>query len=490
MRNNFIALPIHKPLALDFARLPDHTSYKVLFVYPNPKYRKAHLGLATLSACLKHIGAATELCDLTGVPAELRQAVVRSKLKRSRPDLVAVTAMSPDWPAAAEVIRLCKGLGVVHVIGGAQATEQPEETMRLADMLVVGEGEGALMDIVRALAAGKPAAGIANVWSRQPDGEVVKTERRELIANLDDLPFPDWRLFHNMHYESPPDFWTMDCIHRGQRLICAPIEGSRGCPYRCTYCSNAAKRNAYRGKGRWRREKSPERIIAELKAFREAFGALDRVMWVDEIFLTGTARLRRLCEQYKREINVPFSIKERPEQITEAKIRMAARAGLMGMSIGFESGDEGIRQGVLNRQMPAVTLEQAFAVPRKYGVRTCAYTMVGLPGEDQASLLRTWQALRRIRPDIARFTVFRPVRGTVLYEQCVRAGLHDPANDTKSWSFAPIMKHDVLDDDTIVRHHRLLTRYTTAGGLWPVVAFRFGRKSRLAYRLLQWAGQG
>ena len=97
-----------------------------------------------------------------------------------------------------------------------------------------------------------------------PDG-VVKTSKRDLIRNLDDLPLPNWRLFGNRHskgsYIAP--------LMGGVESVAA-IESSRGCPFTCSYCSNEALMAQYAGQGPWRREKSPERIVEELEAFRRA----------------------------------------------------------------------------------------------------------------------------------------------------------------------------------------------------------------------------
>lgn len=137
---------------------------------------------------------------------------------------------------------------------------------------------------------GKPVSlvGIPNTWVNTKHG-VIKTPKRDLISNLDVVPLPDWRMFDNEHYEKS----FIRTVMGGGVEVVVPIEGSRGCPFTCTYCSNTTLMEDYRGHGRWRREKSPERIVEELAAFRREFGALDFVYWVDEIFLTGIDRLKR-----------------------------------------------------------------------------------------------------------------------------------------------------------------------------------------------------
>lgn len=434
-----------------------------------------HLGLCVLSSCVKKIGADCSLCDLTTVPVALWAEVLEARLRRDRPDLVAVTASTMHWPYVEPLVRICKKLAVPHVIGGPHPSSDPEGVMQTADALVVGEGEGAMMDIVRALANDRPIVGIPNTCVRTSAGRVVETPRRNLIEDLDDLPFPDWKLLDGIHFR--PRATARGPGYETRNLIRATIEGSRGCPYTCTYCSNSASMKDYRGKGTWRREKSVPRIIEEIKACRETLGGLHRLLWADEVFMTSTQRVRDFAEAYKREIDVPFDITERPEIIDEEKIKLLADAGLDYISIGFESGDERIRKAVLNRKTKLDVIKQAFLLPMKYGVRTHSFTMVGLPGQDEQSMLLTWKFLREIKPDSAQFTVFRPMRGTVLYDECVARGMYDPKNDTRLWAAAPIIKHDLLDDDTIMRYQRMLTQYAVRRGLWPVIAFHLGRRS-------------
>ena len=129
-------------------------------------------------------------------------------------------------------------------------------------------------------------------------------------------------------------------------------------------------------------------------------------------------------------------------------------------------------------------MEGAFRIPQKYGVKTFAYNMVGLPGQDERSMVRTWKFIRKIKPNGVRFNIFHPIRGTQLYDECVRRGLYDPRLDTTPYKARPTIKHDLLDDDTIIRYHRLLSAYASARGLWPALAFHAGRRFDWLYKLL------
>ena len=295
-------LPSDEPrlAVLNFEPLPPDTEFKVLFVYPNiQRVRTPQLGIAVLSSCLKRIGAQTRLFDSTELTRGSELEAFQQAVEKYQPDLVAYSVRCNEWSLTTELAAHGKARGLTQIMGGPHATHAPEEAIEHADAIVVGEGEGAIMDIVRRLAAGKPLAGIPNTWVNTNAG-VVRTPKRDLIPDLDLVPLPDWRLFANFHYEKSYIAAMMKV-----KLVAA-IEGSRGCPFTCTYCSNESLMSSYAGQGRWRREKSPARIVEELRAFREEFGSLDFVYWVDEIWLTGVQRLRRLRDLYKAEIGVPF----------------------------------------------------------------------------------------------------------------------------------------------------------------------------------------
>ncbi len=480
-------LPVRSQTAptmpLDFTPLGPRQRCRILFVYPNVYMHMPHLGLATLSACARAIGAEPSLCDLTGVPPSLVEDVVQSRVRRIKPDLVAFTATSDQWPLIRSTVAACRKLGLPHIVGGPHPTSDPDGVITEADALVVGEGEGALMDIIRASADERPLNGIANTWVRNAAGAIVRTSRRRLIEDLDVLPFPDWSLFDTLHYRVPFRSWTAGEL--AERPVWrATIEASRGCPYQCTYCCNTGYMNAYRGLGKWRREKSVDRVLAELKHFRKTCGGLDRVVWVDEVFATGRQRMADFARRYPREIGVPFNIQERPENLTAQKITLLAQAGLDEIAIGFESGDETIRKSVLNRRTTDDVLTRAFDVPRALGVRTLAFTMVGVPGQDRASLRQSWRMLRRLRPHAARVSIFRPMKGTPLYDDCVRRGMYDPQHDTDTFESGPLVVHDHLSNDMICRYQRLLSELATIPGIWPDVVFAFARHSSRATRAI------
>jgi radical SAM superfamily enzyme YgiQ (UPF0313 family) len=184
-------------------------------------------------------------------------------------------------------------------------------------------------------------------------------------------------------------------------------------------------RTLYRGKGKWRREKSPGRIVEEIVRFRHHYG-LDAVSFIDEILLTGTDRLEKFSNLYQNEVGVPFVFMERPENMTDEKVSRITEAGAKMVSIGIESGDEDIRRNLLQRNYAQETVRNAFDTSRRYGLTTHAFTMIGFPGEDLQSFKKTFALLKEIQPDTVQTTIFYPLKKTKLYEKVVSENLFDP----------------------------------------------------------------
>ncbi len=466
-------------LAFDLSPLPGGCAPKVLFVYPNvQRVRTVQLGIAVLSACLKRIGVKTRLFDTTALRRGCELEPFSRVLDEFRPDILAYSVRSNEWSLVKELLAEGRSRGITQIVGGPHPTHAPEDTIDHVDALVIGEGEGAITDIVRRLSAGDSITGIPNTWVNTDDG-VVKAPKRDLISDLDTIPLPDWRLFDDIHTKQSYIRDMMDDVE-----VVAAIEGSRGCPYTCTYCANSALMESYAGQGRWRREKSPERIVEELQAFREVFGALDFVYWVDEIWLTGIERLRRFRDAYKSGVGVPFSIMERPECVTEEKIKIISDAGLHYIAIGLESGDEELRSKLLQRHTKLEVLRRAFILPKRYGIRVHAFTMLGLPGQDEVSMMKTWDFMRQILPDTAQFTIFQPLEGTKLYDQVIEMGMYHPDDATESFYDGTMLRQDGIDGKLVNRYRLLFDRYAVRPGVWPVIAFHSCRHVRLIFWLI------
>jgi radical SAM superfamily enzyme YgiQ (UPF0313 family) len=393
---------------------------KILFVYPNvTSQRSPQLGICMIASVARQLGHECFMFDLTCIPHGKEVSRFKSIIGNIKPNLLAVSCRSNEWPMIEKLFRSADLSNIIKVFGGPHATVAPEETLEIADIVVIGEGEDTFSELLKRIEDGKDISKVAGTWTKK-DGNIIKNDMRDLISDLDDLPFPYWNIFDKIHFEKS---YVMEHF-KGAKIV-GTFETTRGCPYGCTYCTNDYVRGLYKGKGKWRREKSPERIIEEVKQFRDEYG-LDGIYWIDEVVLTNIDRLKKFKDLYISEIGVPFVFMERPENMTDEKVSIIKQAGAKMVSIGIESGDENIRRNLLNRHHSQETIINAFQTAKKYGLTTYAFTMIGFPDEDRESIKNTFNLLKQAQPDKVQTTIFFPLGKTKLYEKTVSEGLFDP----------------------------------------------------------------
>ncbi|MBF0284765.1 MAG: B12-binding domain-containing radical SAM protein [Magnetococcales bacterium] len=392
---------------------------RVLFLYPNVQGpRTPQLGVLTLASHLLEAGGEAAVCDLTFVPAERALDHLLGDVERFKPDVLAVSCRTMEF---SHVRRLLPEVRKVHphlllTAGGPHPTHAPEAVARLVDFVVLGDGEGAMLDIARAVADGRrgdleQTPNLA-FWRGE---EFVRHPLRPLF-DLEESPRPHYELFDERHYRQH----CFLSLVPGAK-VCGVFEASRGCPYQCTYCSSPALMALNRGGGRWRREKSGAKLKGEIDHFRSLYG-LDMIYFVDEVMMTSDRRVEELRQTLEPE-RVPFVFMERPELIQPQRAAAMKAAGAYSCSIGIESGDEAFRAQLLGRKMPDSRIRDGYRVMQALGIKTHAFIMMGLPDQTPEVMATTFRMLREIQPDSAQATTFFPLPGTLLDQQVRARGL-------------------------------------------------------------------
>lgn len=419
---------------------------RILFLYPNTTRQKCpQLGICMISAVAKELGHEIALYDLTLIPKEEEFSSFRSMLANFKPDMLAVSCRSNEWPFLKQLFREVNTESLTKVFGGPHATVAPEEVITLADIVVIGEGEETFSELLEKIEKNQNYTNVLGCWVKR-DGQIFRNPMRRLISDLDTLPIPNWKIFNDVHYYES----YIKTSQRGVNVI-GTFEKSRGCPYACSYCTNNYLRSLYKDGGIWRREKSPERIVKEMELFKKEYG-LDFVYFVDEILLTRTDEIKRFRDLYRAKINVPFLFMERPENMRDEKVRLIREAGATNISIGIESGDEKLRRDLLNRHHSQETIISAFHTARKYGIKTHAFNMIGFPGQDKNSMAKSYQLLKKARPDTVQTTIFYPLKRTQLYDMMVQDGSLSPNAEM-------VTDYYKTDDMELIEFQFLLTYY-------------------------------
>jgi radical SAM superfamily enzyme YgiQ (UPF0313 family) len=404
---------------------------KVQFIYPNkvrhPK--DISIGIAILSAVLKMHGHEVDLIDTT---FGIQDSGVLSRVEQFNPDLIALSSNSANFPYAVHLATLIKSKFTIStIIGGVHPTVAPEETItkECFDMICVGEGEEALLELVQYLKRDGKSKAINNIWFKD-NHTVIRNRLRPLITDLDALPDPDLEIYDYPRYL------------KSHNMV-ASFLTARGCPYPCTYCSNSALKNLHKGLGPWVRYRSVGNIMAELKRTVNNF-SVKKVELYDDTFTLSAPRVKRFCKEYMRQVGLPFYVNARVDGISDDICRYLADSSCCRVQIGLESGDEQLRREVLGRDISDETIMDACSLIKKHGMDVYTYNMIGIPYEKINNIKKTVELNRKIRPDFVSASIFTAYKGTKLYEVCRKNGWLDEQRPLGSFYSSTNLKHPHL----------------------------------------------
>lgn len=327
------------------------------------------------------------------------------QVRSMKPDIIGFYVTTSQFVYLKEIIPAIKKISKSFVIcGGPYPTLKPECILEIPelDAIVRGEGEYPMIDLTEAFEHKKDHLLIKNFWFRTREG-VVKNELRPLIDNLDELHFPD---------KSCLDYQQEIDRHGGMNRFIF----SRGCKFECTYCSNKAFTDLY--KRTYYRTLSPEKAIEgiELDAGRYKF---KEIIFDDDTINLNEKWFYDFFELYKKKFKYPFICNMRPELVTPEAIRVLKEAGVKGIWIGVEHGNENFRKTILKRNITNDEIVNAFELIHKNNIRCYPQIMVGFPFENKGLFLDTVRLCRKLHtPEARSISIFTPYPSTELGKLC------------------------------------------------------------------------
>jgi len=413
---------------------------KVLLVNPPQKTKcpQPPLGLAMLAAVLEKKVDSVHILDLAALGMSDESLITR--ISQEKPDIVGITAMTPTIDNALNVAKKVKETdGDIQVIlGGAHATLLPEETLRGSadiDVIVCGEGEQTTPEVVKVLEENSDHLNqVAGIAYRQGTG-VRTNPLRPPILDLDSLPFPAFHLLPIGKYRLHPPF--------GRQMPIMPIITSRGCPYRCIFCSKSVFGHKYRSN-------SPAYVLDQIRLLSERFGVKE-VKFYDDSFTLDRKRVATICALLKEQhLDIPWTCETRVNLVDRDLLKTMMEAGCYMIEYGVESGNPQI----LENLKKDITLEQAaraFEWTHEAGIETVAYFMIGSPGETRETIEETIGFAKKLDPDFVQFSTATPYPGTELYRMFLEEGFMP-----EQWS--KYVYADLRPDDNPAFETKNLTR--------------------------------
>lgn len=390
---------------------------RILLVNPpqNNRYPQPPPGLAMIAAVLEGSEHQVGILDLQTF--DLSEKAISKVIAEEAPNIVGITALTPTINSAIGVAKKVKQIDedVTVVLGGPHGTILPEETLLFApeiDIIVRGEGEQTMLEVAGASKERTAALkGISGITYRE-NNEIRSTSPRVPISNLDKLPFPAFHLLPMKRYRLHPPF--------GRKSPAIPIITSRGCPYRCSFCSKSVFGKRYRSN-------TASYVIREIQLLKEKFGVKE-IKFYDDVFTIDRKRVIEICRLIKEQgIDILWTCETRVNLVDEEMLGIMSDAGCYMIAYGVESGN----QRVLENLKKDITLEQAvraFKLTKRLGIETAAYFMLGSPGETSDTVWDTIEFAKTLDPDFVQFSTATPFPGTEYY-----AGLVEEGKLPKEW---------------------------------------------------------
>ena len=427
---------------------------RILFLYPNERgMSTVPPSIALLSQLLKDAGHCTALFDTTFYKFDDEIALDDPDLKKTKslnfrpvrdiddddvhfkkttrsavadfrvsiesfgPDLIAVSCTETTFRRGLKLIKETRDLGVRNIFGGIFPTFAPHLVMECqeVDMLCVGEGENAILDLAACLAGGRDYSAVTNLWLRLPGGSIKRNPMTRPVE-IDSLPtVTDLGIFGEDRFYRPMG-------GKIRRLL--PVETHRGCPYTCAFCNSPSQNVLYGGMSFFRKKTMhliKEEIDNHIKQWK-----VDYIYFWADTFLAWTPKeFDEFCEMYS-DIRLPFWCQTRIETITEAKLQKLKDVGLNRMTFGMEHGNEEFRQRVVKREYSNDDAIQRMKILPQLDITFSVNNIIGFPDETRELAFDTVEINRHFASDNLSCSILVPFHGTELRTYAEKRGYIAP----------------------------------------------------------------
>jgi len=364
-----------------------------------PKSIFIPMGLSYLAAFLEKHGHQVNIIDYQ--VREFNQDQLVDEIAKIQPEIVGVTSATLTYKPALKIVRVVKKAfpNCLTVMGGSHVTVMDvkalEECQEL-DIVVRGEGEQTILEIVKAISNSRPSAfnEILGITFRR-NKKIFRNPDKPFIQNLDELPFPAFERLELNKY-------------RLFNKTYLPIITSRGCPFNCTFCL------ASKMLGKKFRARSPRNVVDEIERLISKFGA-DAITFYDDTFTFDLKRADEICQEImRRKVDVSWDCRTRVDRVNRRLLEKMHRANCELIHFGVESGS----QKMLNAMKKGTTVEQnarAIKWAKEAGILVAVSVIIGYPGETEETMDETIDFLRKTEPDYVYMCIPTPYPGTELY---------------------------------------------------------------------------
>jgi anaerobic magnesium-protoporphyrin IX monomethyl ester cyclase len=328
--------------------------------------------------------------------------------------------------AAFKMIQIAKEKGCMVIVSSSDATDCHEMYLQQgADFIILGEAELTLLEVLSEFKKEHQDFSTIQGLAFLQNNSVVKTAKRNVMKELDDLPLPAWDLIDIEPYR---ESWMKKVGYFSLNMAT-----TRGCPFKCNWCAKPIYGNRYN-------TRSPENVVAELKMLKEKFN-FDHIWFCDDIFGLKPGWVKAFAEIIEKEnLHFKFKMQGRVDLLLQENgIKDLARAGCENIWMGAESGS----QRILDAMDKGTTVKQIYQATRllkKHDIKPSFFIQFGYPGETRDDIEKTIKMIHELLPYEIGISVSYPLPGTVFYEN-VKSHLADKRNWTDSDEMALMFRN-------------------------------------------------
>jgi len=401
------------------------------------------LGLGYIAQVLLNKGHDVNILDINAY--RLSQEEVEKRIRNISYDVVGITGLITEYNYIKWLISVLKDFNqeAKVILGGGLASASPKLLLEKigADIVVIGEGEVTINEVIHGLENTRDLKLVKGIWFKEKD-TIHQTVAREPIKSIDDIPFPNRDLFPmEIYIEGMKERWFFDMPIRATNMIT-----SRGCPYNCIYCDHGVWGKKFRAR-------SAENIVDEIKLLIKKYD-IQGVVFNDDTFVLDKKRIYSFCKLLKNQkIKISWACNGRVNLMDQNLLKEMKSAGCKTIAYGIESGS----QTILNEMNKQVTVDQAkkaIKLTRDVGITPIAYLMIGLFSETEKTIKETVNFCKEtgIRGS---FNFVTPIPGTVLYQKAKEMGkiYHTEEELLKEWD---VWQHKIIVNLTSMTDEKLM----------------------------------
>jgi radical SAM superfamily enzyme YgiQ (UPF0313 family) len=349
---------------------------------------------------------------------------VEEELRSFNPDVVGITSVTPSIYEAYKVAETAKKVreDCKVVLGGPHATFMPRQSMEeceYIDIIVRGEGEETTGELIENIEKGAPLNEVKGITFREKN-EIIDTEPRPFIKNIDNIPFPSRDLL-------PMHLYKFNGVKYTTMLT------SRGCPFKCSFCSSSRLFGGY-----WR-GRSPENVLEEMKTVYEEYG-IRNIEFMDDTFTLNQERAEKICDEIiKQGWDISWGASSRVDTLSKRLVEKMKKAGCWILFLGIESGSQKILDAIGKR----ITLEQvkkAVKILKDAGIQVLGSFIIGFLQDTKETIKETIKFAKSLNLDYAEFSILTPYPGTPIFDYAKKNNMLLTENWSKYTAIEPIVK--------------------------------------------------